>query len=73
MANDLFSKYIWLIDTIKKHGKITRDEINRCWLNSPFSNGDPLPRRTFYNYRTPRPLRGSAITYHLFTLTYNLN
>lgn len=52
MANDLFSKYIWLIDTIKKHGKITRDEINRCWLNSPFSNGDPLPRRTFYNYRT---------------------
>ncbi len=51
MANDLFSKYIWLIDTIKKHGKITRDEINRCWLNSSFSNGVPIPRRTFYNYR----------------------
>lgn len=52
MANDLFSKYIWLIDTIKKHGKITRDEINRCWLNSAYSNGAPIPRRTFYNYRT---------------------
>lgn len=51
MAKDLFSKYIWLIDTIKKHGRITRDEINRCWLNSTHSNGEPIPRRTFYNYR----------------------
>lgn len=51
MAKDLFSKYIWLIDTIKKHGKITREEINRCWLNSAYSNGEPIPRRTFYNYR----------------------
>lgn len=51
MAKDLFSKYIWLIDTIKKHRRITREEINRCWLNSTFSNGEPIPRRTFYNYR----------------------
>lgn len=51
MAKDLFSKYIWLIDTIKKHGRITREEINRCWLKSPLSNGEIIPRRTFYNYR----------------------
>lgn len=51
MAKDLFSKYIWLIDTIKRHGRITREEINRCWKLSPFSNGDTIPRRTFYNYR----------------------
>lgn len=51
MAKDLFSKYIWLIDTIKKHRKITREEINRCWLKSSLSNGEVIPRRTFYNYR----------------------
>lgn len=51
MAKDLFSKYIWLIDTIKRHGRITREEINKCWENSGLSNGEPIPRRTFYNYR----------------------
>lgn len=51
MSKDLFSKYIWLIDTIKRHGRITREEINSCWKNSPYSNGESIPRRTFYNYR----------------------
>lgn len=51
MAKDLLSKYIWLIDTIKRHGRITRGEINRCWENSALSNGEPIARRTFYNYR----------------------
>ncbi len=52
MSKDLFSRYIWLIDTIKRYGSITREELNERWKRSPFSNGDPLPRRTFYNYRT---------------------
>lgn len=51
MAKDLFSRYIWLIDTIKRYGRITRDELNALWIKSPYSNGEPLPRRTFYNYR----------------------
>lgn len=51
MSKDLFSRYIWLIDTIKRYGKITREELNARWKRSPFSNGEPLPRRTFYNYR----------------------
>lgn len=51
MAKDLLSKYIWLIDTIKRHGRITRGEINRCWESSALSNGEPIARRTFYNYR----------------------
>lgn len=52
MAKDLFSRYIWLIDTIKRYGTLTRDEISKLWMRSPYSNGDPLPRRTFYAYRT---------------------
>lgn len=51
MANNLFSRYIWIVDTISRYGRITRDELNRLWMLSPFGNGEPLARRTFYNYR----------------------
>ena len=51
MSKDLFNRYIWLVDTIKRYGHITREELNARWKKSPFSNGEALPRRTFYNYR----------------------
>lgn len=51
MARDLFSRYIWIIDTIKRYGRISRKELNEKWSKSSFSNGETLPRRTFYNYR----------------------
>lgn len=51
MSKNLFSKYIWIIDTIRRHGSIRRDELNRLWMLSPHSGGNPLPRRTFYSYR----------------------
>ena len=51
MARDLLNRYIWIIDTIQRYGRITRTEFNRLWRNSQFSNGEDLPRRTFYGYR----------------------
>jgi hypothetical protein len=51
MARDLLKRYMWLIDTIKRYGRITRSELDECWMRSEFSNGEKLPRRTFYNYR----------------------
>lgn len=51
MARDLLNRYIWLIDTIRRHGRISRAELDERWMRSPFSNGEKLPRRTFYNYR----------------------
>lgn len=39
------------MDTIRRYGRITGRELNRRWAESPFSEGRPLPRRTFYNYR----------------------
>lgn len=51
MARDLFNRYVWLVDTLKRYGRMTRSEIDACWLRSRFSDGRPLPRRTFYNYR----------------------
>ncbi len=52
MAKDLINRYVWLVDTIRRYGRITRRELDDCWRRSGFSDGEAtLPRRTFYNYR----------------------
>lgn len=51
MAKNLIAKYIWMVDTIERHGSITRERLNELWMQSEFSDGNPLPRRSFYNYR----------------------
>lgn len=52
MAKDILNRYIWLIDTIRRHRRITRKELDECWSRSPFAEGcSGIPRRTFYNYR----------------------
>lgn len=51
MGHDLLERYIWLVDTIRRHGRLSRSALDRLWMASRFSNGEPLPRRTFYNYR----------------------
>lgn len=48
---DLFGRYVWLIDTIKSHGRITFAEINECWKRSRLGYGDDLPWRTFMNHK----------------------
>ena len=52
MSRNLLARYIWIIDTIRRYGSITRERLNGLWMQSPYSDGDPMPRRTFYNYRT---------------------
>lgn len=51
MARGLLNKYIWILDTIQRYGRISRKELCRLWLNSNVSGREPLARRTFYNYR----------------------
>ncbi len=51
MAKNLIGKYIWIVDTIERHGAITRELLNELWMKSDFCDGNPLPRRSFYNYR----------------------
>ena len=51
MAKNLFDRYIWLVDTIYRAGKITFEEINRKWLRTDWSEGKDLPIRTFHNHR----------------------
>lgn len=52
MSRNLLARYIWLIDTISRYGAVTRERLNELWLQSPYSDGNPMPRRTFYNYRS---------------------
>lgn len=52
MSTNLLARYIWIVDTIRRHGRISRAELNAKWRQSQFSEGgNTLPRRTFYNYR----------------------
>ena len=51
MTKDLFDKYIWLVDTIYRAGKITFEGINERWLRSRLSEGEDIPLRTFHNWR----------------------
>lgn len=60
MNNNLLTKYIWLVDTIMRHGKLTLAEINSLWTRSHLSDGEPMARRTFFHYR-----RGIEETFRL--------
>ncbi len=51
MARESLNRCVWLVDTIKRYGRITRRELNECWQRSAYSNGEPLSRRTFCNHR----------------------
>ncbi len=51
MAKELFNRYVWIVDTLNRHGRITRHELNRLWMESSLSQGRPLARRTFLNDR----------------------
>lgn len=46
-----FNSYLWLVDTIRRYGRITLEELSRLWKESPYSGGKLLARRTFHTYR----------------------
>ena len=71
MANNLLTKYIWLLETIQRYGRITRGEISELWATSPYGNGQKMRRRTFYNYREAiEELFGIRIGYNSSTFEY---
>lgn len=51
MANQTITRCAWLVDTIRRYGRITRRQLEDAWLNSPYSDGRALSRRTFCNHR----------------------
>ena len=56
MANNkgqnLINKYVWVINTIYRHKKISFKELNSIWLNdTDISFGIDIPKRTFDNWK----------------------
>ena len=55
MNNDkgqgLMSKYVWVIETIYQHNRLSFKELNELWLHDDISRGVELPKRTFDNWK----------------------
>lgn len=51
MVELLLKHYLWLIDTLKRNGELTFEEISAKWDSSSVNdNGSKLTQRTFYNH-----------------------
>ncbi len=72
MARGVLNKYVWILETIQKYGRISREELGGLWKEAhDVSNGEPLARRTFYNYRLAiEELFGIRIGYSDSTYEY---
>ena len=42
MAANVFNRYIWLVDTINRAGRISFEEINKKWLRTDWSEGQKI-------------------------------
>ena len=51
MARDIISRFIWIVDTLQRYGKLSRAQLNDLWMRSSLSDGKPIPERTFHYYR----------------------
>lgn len=51
MAANIFGRYVWLVDTLLRRGKLTFREINKLWQKSDLGYGEELPLRTFHNHQ----------------------
>lgn len=51
-ASNLFNRYVWLVDTIYRAGRVTFESINERWSRSQLNeSGEDIPLRTFHNHR----------------------
>ena len=37
MARNLVNRYVWLVDTINRYGRISLKDLNKAWLRSEIS------------------------------------
>lgn len=50
-TGDIVSRYVWLADTIQRHGPLSRKAICDLWERSSLYDGRTLSRKTIFNYR----------------------
>ena len=47
----IFHQYIWIINTLKAHRRLTLEEISRKWQDDGVADGNPLVRSSFNRHR----------------------
>lgn len=47
----IFSQYVWLVNTLRRFGRMTLEEINEKWQDDEVADGNPLSRSTFNRHR----------------------
>lgn len=50
----LIRRYVWLVDVIRREGRLTLEEINKCWRLNSYINPEgerKIPERTFHRHR----------------------
>ena len=47
----IYRQYIWIINTLKKHGRLTLDELSHLWRDEEVAGGSPLLRASFTRHR----------------------
>ena len=50
-TSDLFKKYVWLVDTIRRERRISLSDLNDRWQRTALSEGLPLSRTSFNRHR----------------------
>lgn len=75
MAHTPVERYVWIVDTLRRRGRLTRRQLNDLWKQSVFcTSGEDLSRRTFYNYRNAiLMLFDIEIEYDTVTREYYIN
>lgn len=48
---NLIKEYIWIVQTIKRYGKISLEELNNRWLDSVLNDGAAMSRTSFNRHR----------------------
>ena len=48
---NLIGRYVWLVDLLRRYGRLTFQQISDRWEESGLSYGEPLVWRTFQNHR----------------------
>ena len=47
----IFQHYIWIINTLSLHGRMTFEELKRKWVHDGVADGNPLSRTSFNRHR----------------------
>lgn len=51
MSANLFGRYVWLMDILRRYKRLTFQEINELWQESGLGYGEKLPLKTFHNHK----------------------